>query len=287
MALRRILVLALLAVAAATLVTAAGSEPARAAQPQKLFALDAERGALTPLQGKRGYYRLVLEEVRGRAIYFTDRPARKVGTVAVRPMLRDLFAGDSPAPNAAVNATAAKRGQLLMGVEIRAWRYHARQRKLTLRVRHLKQGGRTLAQLREDVVLPRSFRDVSVFIDDCCGVAVPATAFNPGQFDLTLSINNGPAVELPGASPESWLPGSAPIGFEPSGPQPGVLGPGANYLAVTPEGASTPLTVSIQLPGNVLYDSLQLYLFVVDSAVTWAVLDNGRLIASAAAAMGA
>lgn len=42
-------------------------------------------------------------------------------------MLRALFASDSPAPNAAVNATAAGHGQLLMGVELRAWSYDARK----------------------------------------------------------------------------------------------------------------------------------------------------------------
>jgi hypothetical protein len=98
---------------------------AHAADPQKLFALDAEQGTLTPVKGKPGVHRLVLEDVRARALYFTDRPVREVGTVALRRMLRALFAGDSSPPNAAVNATASKRGQLLMGVELRSWRYDA------------------------------------------------------------------------------------------------------------------------------------------------------------------
>jgi hypothetical protein len=260
--------------------TALHADRARAAEPQKLFALDAKEGTLTPLAGKPAVFRLVLERVRGRAIYFTDRPGRKVGTVAVGRMLQQLFAGDSPDPNAAVNASAAKRGQLLMGVELLGWRYDAQRQKLALRVRHLPQGGRTITQVREDTVLPRSFHDVSLFIDDCCSVVAPATAFNTGTLDLNLSINNGAQVNVAAASPETWLPGSESIGFEGSGPQPGALGPGTNYLAVVPAGAIAPIAFQVDLPSSIPYRSLQLYLFLGPTSLGWTVLDGGQQIAS-------
>jgi hypothetical protein len=269
------LALALLAVAA--IVARPGQ--ARAAEPQKLFALDAKQGALAPLAGKPDMYRLVLEGVRARAIYFTDRPEREVGTVAVRPMLRRLFANDSPAPNAAVNASAAKRGQLLMGIEISGWHYDAGHRKLTLRILHLPQGGRTIGHVREDVVLPRSFRDVSVFIDDCCSVVAPATAFNTGIFPFTLSINNGPQVEVRGASRETWLPGSAPIIFETGEHQQGVLGPGVNFVSVTPTDSS-PFNAPIALPNSIQYDTVQLYISLEPYGFNWMVLNSGQMIAS-------
>ena len=280
MARRRFLLLALVAIAVAVTATAARSEQASAAEPQRLFALDAKQGELTPLEGKPGVYRLVLERVRARAIYFTDRPARKVGAVAVGSMLRDLFAGDSPDPNAAVNATGAKRGQLLMGIELRGWHYDARDQKLTLRVRHLPHGGRTIASVLGDVVLPRSFRDVSLFIDNCCGVVAPATFFNTGFLNLTLSINNGPQVEVRGASRETWLPGSAPIGFNPGEPQVGVLGLGPNELAITFEGAVNPIYAPLNLPVGIQYDALQLYFFWGPSGIGVTVLNDGQLIAS-------
>ncbi len=277
---RRSFALVLTAIVAAA--CAYPSSWARAAEPQKLFALDAQHGTLTSIKGRPGVHRLVLERVRARALYFTDRPAREVGTVGVRSMLRALFAGDSPAPNAAVNATAPKRGQLLMGVELRAWRYDLRTRRLTLRVRHLRGRGRTLGRLRDDAVLPRAFRDVSVFIDDCCDASSPATVFNSGVLDFVLQVNNGPQVAVPGALPPGWLPGSAPIGFSQSGPQPGVLGPGANFVDVTPEGSVEPFEFTVELPASVPYTSVQLYIFLNDfGSITWVLLDNGELVTSA------
>jgi hypothetical protein len=280
MAYRRFLLLVLMLALIAGAATVARPGQARAAEPQKLFALDATQGALTPVAGKPGMYRLVLARVRARAIYFTDRPEREVGTVAVRPLLRRLFAGDSPAPNAAVNASAAKRGQLLMGIEIDGWHYDPGSRTLTLRVRHLPQGGRTIGHVREDVVLPRSFHDVSVFIDNCCSVVAPATAFNTGRIPITLSINNGPQVEVPGASRETWLPGSAPISFNSGEPQPGVLGLGGNAISVTPISSETSIHFFVTLPNTIEYDALQLYVSLGYSGLYWAVLNEGKPIAS-------
>jgi hypothetical protein len=271
------LVLALLAVVGAG--SAARVEHARAAEPQKLFALDADQGVLTPLTGKQGMYRLVLEDVSARANYFTDRPEREVGTVPVRPMLRRLFAEGSPPPNAAVNASAPGRGQLLMGIEIDAWRYDAGHRKLALRVRHLPQGGRTIGHVREDVVLPRSFSDVSMFIDDCCSVVAPATVFNPGPTTFALSINNGPQVQVPNASRETWLPGSAPISFNNSPEkQPGVLSPGPNTLAVNVQGAPNRMVGEITLPSSIPYYALQLYVFMENGRFEFTVLNNGTVV---------
>jgi hypothetical protein len=276
---RRSLILALTVIA--TLVAGIQSAQAHAAEPQKLFALDAEVGSLTPVAGKAETYRLVLEDVRGRAIFFTDRPARDVGTVVVQKMLRELFAGDSPDPNAAINATAAGRGQLLMGVELLGWHFDTHRDKLILRVRHLPHGGRTIGDVSEDAVLPRSFREVSVFIDDCCSVMSSATALNPGQAALTLVINNGFPISIPGTSPETWLPGSASIEFGRSpGPQPGVLGPGANSLTIFPEGAPEPVNFTVDLPTSYPYQSVQLYIFRSPFSVTWTVLSNGTLVAS-------
>jgi hypothetical protein len=274
----RSLILALVAIVFAA--AAVHSAPAVASEPQRLFALDAKEGTLTPVAGKPDVYRLVLERVRGRATYFTDRPARKVGTIAVRRMLRQLFAGDSPDPNAAVNASAANRGQLLMGVELLAWSYDAHRQELALRVRHLPQGGRTIAEVREDTVLPRSFGDVSLFIDDCCSVVAPATVFNTGTLGLALSINNGALVNVPATSPETWLPGSEAISFQPSPPQPGVLGPGTNYLTVTPVGSIAPIAFQVDLPSSIQYRSLELYLFVGPNSLSWTALNDGQPIAS-------
>lgn len=256
------------------------STQARATEPQDLFALDAKEGTLTPVAGKPGVFSLVLEGVRGRAIFFTDRPAREVGTVVVRRMLQNLFADDSPDPNAAINVAAAGRGRLMMGVELLGWHLDVRDRRLALRVRHLPQGGRTIGDVREDTILPRTFGDTSVFIDDCCSVTSTATVFNPGQLDLSLSINNGFPVVVPASSPETWLPGSKAIEFSAGGPQPGALGPGDNYVVILPSAGIAPITIPINLPGSIQFRSLQLYLFWSPSGVVWTVLNGGQLVGS-------
>ncbi len=89
-------------------------------------------------------------------------------------MLRALFAGDSPAPNAAVNATASKRGQLLMGVELRTWHYDARARRLS---------------------------------------QAPITIFNSSSTRLTRTVNDGPEIDIPYANDPLWSPTSTTVGF--------------------------------------------------------------------------
>lgn len=280
MASRRSMIFVLLAAA----VVGAIAQPARAqaAESQKLFALDALQGSLTPVKGKPGVHRLVLEDVRARALSFTDRPVREVGTVALRRMLKELFAGNSSPPNAAVNATASKRGQLLMGVEIQAWNYDSADKRLTLRVRHLRQNGKrqTFQRVRNDVVLPRSFRDVSVFIDNCCGATTPGTVFNAGILDLSVSVNNGPTFNVPSATPPSWAAGSASLTFQASAPTPGVLGPGVNYVSVTPSGGISPVLITMNLPSAIPYGQVQLYLFQGTEQFSWSLLNDGQLVAS-------
>lgn len=278
---RRSFLLALLATAASV----AGSVPAQAqaAEPQRLFALDAARGTMTPVEGAPGMHRLVLDHVKARALYFTDRPAREVGTTAVEPMMRRLFAGDSPAPNGAINATAPHRGSVLMGVEIRAWHYDKRDNELVLRVRRLHEGGRTIAHVRDDTRLPRAFRDVSLFIDDCCDAAATATVLNPGPLDASLSVNNGPLVDVPGAAAGSWQPGSATLSYSPGSPTPGVLGPGTNSMMVVFSGAPSPIPFEVTIPSGVPISTLQLYFFSGPSSFSWTLLSSGQLIASGVA----
>ena len=81
--------------------------------------------------------------------------------------------------------------------------------------------------------------------------------------------------------PPGWLPGSAQIGFNPTGPQVGALGPGTNYLSVTPAGSTEPLAFSIDVPNSVPFTSVQLYLFLNSyQSVAWVLLDNGGLVSS-------
>jgi hypothetical protein len=120
-----------------------------------------------------------------------------------------------------------------------------------------------------------------LFIDNCCGVVAPATFFNTGLLNLTLSINNGPQVEVRGASRETWLPGSAPIGFNSAEPrEAGVLSPGPNELAITFVGAVNPIYATLNLPGDIQYEALQLYFFWSPSGIAVTVLNDGQPIAS-------
>ncbi len=70
-------------------------------EPEYLFVQLAERGTWTPKANQPGVYELNLTNVGTQALYFSDRPARIVGTMPTTDFLKGLgFTPDFP-PNAA------------------------------------------------------------------------------------------------------------------------------------------------------------------------------------------
>ncbi len=263
--------------------------PAPAAGPPSyLFALDGRSGTLVPVAGRAGTYDLTLASVHARALYFQDRPGRTVGAIGVEPLLRRLFVAGQAPPNAAVNAQVPRRGQQLMGVRLGAPRFDARTRTLRFRVRRLRQSPGTRMRGRTDVVLPRRFGRVALFVDNCCagglgGPPSPVAVLNTSALALTVSVNNGAQFAIEGTGPFlSWVP-QAPVAggpsFSPGSPAPGVLAPGDNFVAATPVGFAQPTFARVVIPAGVQVTSLALYLFVGPAGqISWTLLNSGVAI---------
>jgi hypothetical protein len=264
--------------------------PATAAQAQDatsvLFALDAQQGSLVPVKGKRGTFTLTLRDVDSRALAFDDRPGRQVGTVRVQKMIDGLFVPGQAPPNAAINAELRDGTQALMGVQLGSPRYSARADTLRFRVRQLDQRPGTAPGGRVDTVLPRRFGSTALFIDDYGqrgGSEV--TVFNTAQVGLSVSVNDGSPFSIGGTGPNNgWTPrqptGGTPT-FSPASPSQNVLGPGGNFILVTPEGSATPQGMQINVPAGINVVSLQLYLSISPSGrPAWTLLNNGEYVAS-------
>lgn len=265
--------------------------PATAAQANGatsvLFALDAQDGSLVPVKGQRGTFTLTLRNVDSRALAFDDRPGRQVGTIRVQKMIDQLFVPGQAPPNAAVNADERGGGQALMGVQLGSPRYSARGRTLRFRVRQLIQTPGAARNSRVDTLLPRRFGSTALFIDDYGqpGGAQP-TIFNTGQLALTVSVNNGSQFSIAGTGAFiGWTPQQPASGgpsWTPAGERaPNVLGPGLNWVTVTPEGSLRPFTMTVNIPSNVDFASLQLYLFVNPSGdAQWTLMNSGEYVTS-------
>ena len=125
------------------------------------------------------------------------------GAIGVPRLLQRLFVSGQAPPNAAINAQVPGRGQLLMGVRLGAPRFDPRARTLRFRVHSLVQSPRTRIRGRTDVVLPRRFGRVALFIDNCCpgglgGPSSPVAVLNTSALALTVSVNNGAQFTIAG-----------------------------------------------------------------------------------------
>jgi hypothetical protein len=113
-------------------------------------------------------------------------------------------------------------------------------------------------------------------------MAIPITVFNPGQFDLRLTVNGGNLVDIPGTGPgQNWLPQQPnpnPFSFNNGAPAQNVFGTSATnqvqlFVARGPIGP--PLLISI--PQNSTVDSLQLYIFFWPGIViSWMLMSDGQ-----------
>jgi hypothetical protein len=86
-AMKRLAVLLFAALTVSSQAFAATSPPEPRKAPVRnqsvLFAHDADRGTFTAIPGRRGQYRLRLEGVSPRAVFFENRPGLDSGTVSV------------------------------------------------------------------------------------------------------------------------------------------------------------------------------------------------------------
>ncbi len=116
-------------------------------------------------------YLLNFSTVDPKVVYFSDRPARDVGRVALPRFLDTLGFEAVDPPNAAVTLTDADGNETQMVVELTDPLYNHDEKTLTYKAKFLRddQSG-TFARYgtnNEDIVVPESFVEAQFFIDGC------------------------------------------------------------------------------------------------------------------------
>ena len=118
-------------------------------------------------------------------------------------------------------------------------------------------------------------------------MAVPVTLINASSQSITLTVNNGPQIQIPGTGPSlNWAPQTQPPGsgpnYSPGYPAPNVIGNlGQNQLMAFVNGVpigGSPFVFS--LPTFYPVSSVQVYLLFSNvQSASWLVLTDGRLCA--------
>ena len=137
---------------------------------QFMFVQTASSGTWMPDSTEPGLFLLTLTGVSAQTIYFSDRPDRIVGVVTTGEFMDTLgFTPENP-PNAAV-VTRAGQDEDVLVVELIDPVFDAEALTLTYRARVLEDyhesGLSFLAGRQDDLELPASFDEASLFIDDC------------------------------------------------------------------------------------------------------------------------
>jgi microcystin-dependent protein len=164
-----------------------------------LFAVEAEQGTLTRTAGSKDRYVLTLGGLPTQGIWFTDRPARQSGSVALGSFFsawKGLGFRSDP-PNAVVSVTGGSKRADAVTVELGKPRFDKRTRTVRFGVRMLQSLSAGLAHLgpRLDKALPKTFGDAALFIDDAAP-ADPTPCPITGEVDL-LTETETPGGYLP------------------------------------------------------------------------------------------
>ena len=137
-----------------------------------LFVQSFESGTFAPKTGSPDAFTLTLDHGLGQTVFFSDRPARVVGTTPTARFLGAIgFAPDNP-PNAALVVETAPDQTDLAVVELFDPIYHEATHALTYEVGVLKKWEETLelgfAEAPTDLAgLAPTFGPAHLFIDDC------------------------------------------------------------------------------------------------------------------------
>ena len=166
------------------------SQPA--AKISLLYVQTASSGSLEPSGGSAGKYRLVLNDVSPRVVYFSDRPNRMAGQVSTAEFLDKIGFGGSLDPNAAIEvAEGTPDSDLIIGALSKP-AYDEKSRTLSYEITILETPRKGLAVYsdRMDKRLPAHFGAVALFIDDepCPISCNPSVGCCPG---LTCSGHAG------------------------------------------------------------------------------------------------
>ena len=156
---------------------AAGQEASPVASPEAedaegsdLFVQTFRAGTLVPKSGEEGVYVLTLEGGTGQTVYFSDRPARRVGLVPTAVLLEQLGFTPADPPNAALVVQTAEEEEIVV-VELFNPTFDEAAGTLTYEVRLLADyagvGLADLAERQGDDPPAPSFDIAHLFIDGC------------------------------------------------------------------------------------------------------------------------
>jgi microcystin-dependent protein len=169
-----------------------------------LFVVQADGGTLQPVRGSRGQFELTLRGVPKHALWFSDRPARDTGSVALSRLTGSAWRAlgfRADPPNAVVALSSGRRGADTIALELTRPRLGTRSLRFRARIlRHLSTGLAHHAP-RIDRALPRRFDAASLFIDNGGYGSTAASCDELGQLDLFPS----------GEQPSAYLPANGQL----------------------------------------------------------------------------
>jgi hypothetical protein len=166
------------AMPAASSAGTATAEPASEIEISVLYALTAEAGTLTPIDGTTTRFTLTLSESDTHTIWFSDRPAHLSGTMSTADFVADWadFGFQAVPPNVAIvlHDGAEETDTLLAELTHPTFDASTRTFTATLEVDDEETDSAGKAQFEHfagdgDPRLPATFDNVSVFINDTSG----------------------------------------------------------------------------------------------------------------------
>ena len=147
---------------------ASTTPPPQAPPVSLLYVQTASSGTFEPVAGSTNKYRLVLNDVSPRVVYFSDRPNRMAGQVSTKEFLDKIGFGGSLDPNAAIEIAEGAPDSDMVIAALSKPAYDAESRTLSYEVTVLETPRKGLAVYSErmDRRLPAHFGAVALFIDD-------------------------------------------------------------------------------------------------------------------------
>jgi len=167
-----------------------------------LFVQTATSGTLTPLNPAVGLYRLTLQNVSPKVVFFSDRPNRDSGSMPVQSYLDEIFSPTEANPNGAlVIELTDGADQLTIALELSEPDYNASASTLSYLVKQLDDVSEGLSHLSYDQLemLPAQFGNAELFIDSgdyhrCYGQIVNNSSYelglDRGSLDPAYSNSN-------------------------------------------------------------------------------------------------
>lgn len=195
----------LAAVLAAFLASSAVAAPAGPTRPEpdpvdspattSMFVQTGKSGTMTPVAGQKDTYALTLEGVSPRTVFFSDRPVRDAGAYPNDRFLAALGFEKSNPPNAALVGAGPDGSESVAVVELTEPQWDAANARLRYVARVLpRTDAKGLAAFhdRSKGGMPASFKDASLFIDDCSNHDITCTCSMPSGDDVSHVQSNMP-----------------------------------------------------------------------------------------------